>query len=33
MVQIYSADNPPAARTTVAEAWTEETVPVTDGSE
>jgi flagellar basal-body rod modification protein FlgD len=33
MTQIYSADNPPAARTTVAQAWTEETVPVTDGSE
>ncbi|MDR0548578.1 MAG: flagellar hook assembly protein FlgD [Deltaproteobacteria bacterium] len=33
MVQIYSADNPPAARTTVATPWTEETVPVTDGSE
>jgi flagellar basal-body rod modification protein FlgD len=32
-MQIYSADNPPAARTTVLEAWTEETVPVTDGSE
>ncbi|MDR1872641.1 MAG: flagellar hook assembly protein FlgD [Deltaproteobacteria bacterium] len=30
---IYSADNPPIARTSVAEAWTEETVPVTDGSE
>ena len=30
---IYSADNPPAPRTTVLEAWTEETVPVTDGSE
>jgi flagellar basal-body rod modification protein FlgD len=33
MVQIYSADNPPPARTTPLEAWTEETVPVTDGSE
>ncbi|MDR1164902.1 MAG: flagellar hook assembly protein FlgD [Deltaproteobacteria bacterium] len=33
MSQIYSADNPPAARTTVLEAWTAETVPVTDGSE
>ncbi|MDR2423045.1 MAG: flagellar hook assembly protein FlgD [Deltaproteobacteria bacterium] len=33
MVQIYSADNPPAARTSVAQPWTEETVPVTDGSE
>jgi flagellar basal-body rod modification protein FlgD len=32
-MQIYSADNPPPARTTVLEAWTEETVPVTDGSE
>jgi flagellar basal-body rod modification protein FlgD len=30
---IYSADNPPPARTTPLEAWTEETVPVTDGSE
>jgi flagellar basal-body rod modification protein FlgD len=33
MTQIYSADNPPAARTTPVEAWTNETVPVTDGSE
>ncbi|MDR1037201.1 MAG: hypothetical protein LBT40_11745 [Deltaproteobacteria bacterium] len=33
MVQIYSADNPPPARTTPLQAWTEETVPVTDGSE
>jgi flagellar basal-body rod modification protein FlgD len=33
MPQIYSADNPPAPRTTVLEPWTEETVPVTDGSE
>ncbi|MDR2613377.1 MAG: flagellar hook assembly protein FlgD [Deltaproteobacteria bacterium] len=33
MVQIYSADNPPPARTTPLEAWTNETVPVTDGSE
>ncbi|MDR1040945.1 MAG: flagellar hook assembly protein FlgD [Deltaproteobacteria bacterium] len=33
MVQIYSADNPPPARTTPLEAWTAETVPVTDGSE
>jgi flagellar basal-body rod modification protein FlgD len=33
MTTIYSADNPPPARTTVLEAWTEETVPVTDGSE
>ncbi|MDR3152698.1 MAG: flagellar hook assembly protein FlgD [Deltaproteobacteria bacterium] len=33
MVQIYSADNPPPARTTPLAAWTEETVPVTDGSE
>ena len=32
-MQIYSADNPPPARTTALEAWTEETVPVTDGSE
>jgi flagellar basal-body rod modification protein FlgD len=32
-MEIYSADNPPTARTTVLEAWTEETVPVTDGSE
>ncbi|MDR2386876.1 MAG: hypothetical protein LBE80_04735 [Deltaproteobacteria bacterium] len=32
-MQIYSADNPPPARTTVLEAWTAETVPVTDGSE
>jgi flagellar basal-body rod modification protein FlgD len=32
-MQIYSADNPPPARTTVLEAWTDETVPVTDGSE
>ncbi|MDR2443554.1 MAG: flagellar hook assembly protein FlgD [Deltaproteobacteria bacterium] len=32
-MEIYSADNPPAARTTVLEAWTEENVPVTDGSE
>ena len=30
---IYSADNPPPARTTPLEAWTAETVPVTDGSE
>ncbi|MDR1606854.1 MAG: flagellar hook assembly protein FlgD [Deltaproteobacteria bacterium] len=30
---IYSADNPPAARTTPLQPWTEETVPVTDGSE
>ncbi|MDR1577981.1 MAG: flagellar hook assembly protein FlgD [Deltaproteobacteria bacterium] len=30
---IYSADNPPAARTSPVQAWTEETVPVTDGSE
>ncbi|MDR3204540.1 MAG: flagellar hook assembly protein FlgD [Deltaproteobacteria bacterium] len=33
MAVIYSADNPPPARTTVLEAWTEKTVPVTDGSE
>jgi flagellar basal-body rod modification protein FlgD len=33
MVQIYSADNPPPPRTTPLEAWTAETVPVTDGSE
>jgi flagellar basal-body rod modification protein FlgD len=32
-MQIYSADNPPPPRTTVLEAWTDETVPVTDGSE
>ncbi|MDR2141396.1 MAG: flagellar hook assembly protein FlgD [Deltaproteobacteria bacterium] len=30
---IYNADNPPAPRTTVQKPWTEETVPVTDGSE
>jgi flagellar basal-body rod modification protein FlgD len=30
---IYSADNPPSAVTTPLPAWTEETVPVTDGSE
>ncbi|MDR2350478.1 MAG: flagellar hook assembly protein FlgD [Deltaproteobacteria bacterium] len=33
MAEIYSADNPPAPRTSVLEAWTAETVPVTDGSE
>ncbi|MDR1298248.1 MAG: flagellar hook assembly protein FlgD [Deltaproteobacteria bacterium] len=33
MTQIYSADNPPAARTTVLEAWSDSNVPVTDGSE
>ncbi|MDR1080139.1 MAG: flagellar hook assembly protein FlgD [Deltaproteobacteria bacterium] len=33
MVQIYSADNPPPARTTPLEAYTTENVPVTDGSE
>ncbi|MDR1395038.1 MAG: flagellar hook assembly protein FlgD [Deltaproteobacteria bacterium] len=33
MTQIYSADNPPAPRTSPVQAWTEETVPVTDGSE
>jgi flagellar basal-body rod modification protein FlgD len=32
-MQIYSADNPPPARTTVLEAYTNENVPVTDGSE
>ncbi|MDR1110657.1 MAG: flagellar hook assembly protein FlgD [Deltaproteobacteria bacterium] len=32
-MQIYSADNPPAPRTTVLEAWSENNVPVTDGSE
>ena len=32
-MQIYSADNPPPARTTVLEAYTTENVPVTDGSE
>jgi flagellar basal-body rod modification protein FlgD len=32
-MQIYSADNPPAPRTTVLEAWSDENVPVTDGSE
>ncbi|MDR2200114.1 MAG: hypothetical protein LBR53_11830 [Deltaproteobacteria bacterium] len=31
--QIYSADNPPPPRTSPLEAWTAETVPVTDGSE
>ncbi|MDR1545875.1 MAG: hypothetical protein LBU12_04040 [Deltaproteobacteria bacterium] len=33
MTTIYSADNPPAARTTVLEAWSDDNVPVTDGSE
>jgi flagellar basal-body rod modification protein FlgD len=33
MTTIYSADNPPPARTTVLEAWSDENVPVTDGSE
>jgi flagellar basal-body rod modification protein FlgD len=32
-IRIYSADNPPEARTTALEAWTTENVPVTDGSE
>jgi flagellar basal-body rod modification protein FlgD len=32
-MQVYTADNPPPARTTALEAWTEKTVPVTDGSE
>jgi flagellar basal-body rod modification protein FlgD len=32
-MQIYSADNPPPARTTVLEAWSDENVAVTDGSE
>jgi flagellar basal-body rod modification protein FlgD len=32
-VTMYSADNPPPARTTVLEAWSESNVAVTDGSE
>ena len=33
MGQIYNADNPPPPSTKVHQAWTEKTVPVTDGSE